>query len=93
METLGDDAIEQALDEVEWSRSGRTIEKRLQVDDFASALELVNAVGEIAEDHNHHPDICIENYNQVHLSVTTHDAGGLTERDFELARAVDDLEV
>lgn len=92
METLGDDEIEDALQEVAWSRSGAYIEKRLELDDFASALDLVNAVGEIAEDLNHHPDICIQDYNQVHLSVTTHDAGGLTERDFELARAVDDLE-
>lgn len=93
METLGDDEIERALEDVDWARSGRTIEKRVQCDDFADALGFVNAVGEIAEDHNHHPDICIRNYNQVHLSVLTHDAGGLTERDFELARAVDDLEV
>lgn len=93
METLADDEIDRELADLDWSREGDRIATSRTLDDFAAALDFVNRVGEIAEDHNHHPDIHLEDYNRVRLSVTTHDAGGLTERDFELARAVDDLEV
>lgn len=92
MEPMGDDEIKRALEDVAWEREGRFITKRVHLDDFQAALDLVNRIGEIAEEQVHHPDICIKNYDQVHLAVTTHDAGGLTERDFRLARAIDELE-
>lgn len=94
MEPLPDDEVEAALEELPgWAREGIHITRRIQTDGFTAALDLVNAIGELAEEHNHHPDICIKNYDQVWLSVTTHDAGGLTDRDFKLARAIDDLDV
>ncbi len=52
--------------------------------DFRAALAFVNQVGELAEAAGHHPDIDIR-YNRVRLSLVTHDAGGLTEKDFALA--------
>jgi 4a-hydroxytetrahydrobiopterin dehydratase len=52
--------------------------------DFVAALRFVNQVGDLAEAAGHHPDIDIR-YNRVRLALTTHDAGGLTEKDFELA--------
>lgn len=52
--------------------------------DFRAALRFVNAVGELAEQAGHHPDIDIR-YNRVRLSLITHDAGGLTAKDFDLA--------
>jgi 4a-hydroxytetrahydrobiopterin dehydratase len=54
-------------------------------------MEFVNAVGELAEAANHHPDILLHGWNKVRLSVTNHSAGGLTEADFQLAGAVDGL--
>lgn len=56
--------------------------------DFSAALAYVNRVGELAEAAGHHPDINLR-YNRVSLTLTTHDAGGLTERDFALARQCD----
>lgn len=92
MEPLPDDEVEAALAEVPgWSLEGIHISRRVTLDDFEAALSLVNEVGRLAEEQNHHPDLCIKNYNQVWLSVTTHDAGGLTDRDFKLARAIDRL--
>ena len=56
--------------------------------DFVGALRFVNRVADLAEAASHHPDIDIR-YNRVRLALTTHDAGGLTGKDFELAAAAD----
>jgi len=66
-----------------------SIRKQYELDAFVSALKFVNKVGRLAEAANHHPDITI-NYNKVTLLLTTHDAGGLTEKDFNLARQIDE---
>jgi 4a-hydroxytetrahydrobiopterin dehydratase len=58
--------------------------------DFKAALAFVNLVGERAEQAGHHPDIDIR-YNRVRLALVTHDAGGLTAKDFDLATEVDRL--
>ena len=58
--------------------------------DFRAALGFVNKVGELAEQAGHHPDIDIR-YNRVRLALVTHDAGGITDKDFELAAAADKL--
>ena len=58
--------------------------------DFRAALAFVNVVGELAEHVGHHPDIDIR-YNKVRLGLVTHDAGGITAKDFDLAAAVDKL--
>jgi 4a-hydroxytetrahydrobiopterin dehydratase len=52
--------------------------------DFVASLHFVNQVGELAEKAGHHPDIEIR-YNRVRLALSTHDAGGLTQKDFDLA--------
>lgn len=57
---------------------------------FVEAMQFVNGVAELAEGAGHHPDIDIR-YNKVRLALMTHDAGGLTERDFDLAAAIDTL--
>ncbi|GEP27003.1 MULTISPECIES: VOC family protein [Cryobacterium] len=58
--------------------------------DFASALELVNRVGDVAESMNHHPDVRL-GYGSVSLTLTSHDAGGVTARDLELAVRVQQI--
>jgi 4a-hydroxytetrahydrobiopterin dehydratase len=58
--------------------------------DFRAALAFVNKVGDLAEQAGHHPDIDIR-YNKVRLGLVTHDAGGLTAKDFDLAASVDNL--
>ena len=56
--------------------------------DFVAALGFVNRVGQLAEKAGHHPDIDIR-YNKVRLALVTHDAGGLTGKDFDLASQAD----
>ncbi|TCJ17373.1 4a-hydroxytetrahydrobiopterin dehydratase [Rubrobacter taiwanensis] len=71
-----------------WEVSQNFITKTYELEDFRAALEFVNRVGELAESANHHPDIDIR-YNRVTLTLTTHSEGGLTDRDFELARRIE----
>jgi 4a-hydroxytetrahydrobiopterin dehydratase len=89
MKKLSAAQIKSALAAVpEWTRTGATISRTFQFKDFPGAVQFVNAVAEIAERAWHHPDIDIR-WNKVVLTLTTHDAGGLTEKDFALARKFD----
>jgi 4a-hydroxytetrahydrobiopterin dehydratase len=93
METLSDQEITARLDgELSaWAHEGGSIVRDHQVADFAGAIALVNAVAEIAEAANHHPDILVHGWNRVRLSVSTHSAGGLTDADFALAGRLEAL--
>jgi 4a-hydroxytetrahydrobiopterin dehydratase len=88
---LSDEQIEERLSASEWRREGDEIVRDWEFENFARAMEFVNAVAEIAEGANHHPDILLHGWNKVRLSVTNHSAGGLTEADFKFAGAVDGL--
>lgn len=72
-----------------WKQEGSTIQKIFKLPTFPAALAFVLHVGFLAEAAGHHPDIDIR-YNKVMLSLSTHDAGGLTTKDFELAAAIDE---
>lgn len=73
-----------------WTRVRNTIGRTFEFADFPAAMRYVNAVARAAEKAGHHPDIDIR-WNRVTLVLTTHDAGGLTEKDFALARRCDAL--
>jgi 4a-hydroxytetrahydrobiopterin dehydratase len=74
-----------------WVLRQGSIERAFQLADFAAALGFVNRVGEIAEAANHHPDITIR-YNQVTLTLSSHDSGGITLRDLRLADTINRLD-
>ena len=71
-----------------WEREGEAIRKEYRFADFAEAMAFVTRTARQAEAMNHHPDILI-NYSRVTLTLTSHDASGLTERDFRLAAKID----
>lgn len=71
----------------DWSRDGDQIVADFGFEDFGAAMVFVNRVAEQAEQANHHPDIDIR-WNKVHLVLTSHDAGGLTQQDVELAHRI-----
>jgi len=73
-----------------WRIEGGELTRTFNFKDFRAALAFVNQAGDLAEEAGHHPDIDIR-YNKVRLGLVTHDAGGLTGKDFELASAVDKL--
>ncbi|MDD5141310.1 MAG: 4a-hydroxytetrahydrobiopterin dehydratase [Verrucomicrobiales bacterium] len=74
----------------DWKLAGATIVRTFQFKDFPAAIKFVGAVAVLAEQAWHHPDIDIR-WNKVTLTLSTHDAGGLTEKDFALARQFDRL--
>jgi 4a-hydroxytetrahydrobiopterin dehydratase len=67
-----------------WKIEAGELVKTFQFKDFVASLRFVNRVGELAERAGHHPDFEIR-YNRVRLALSTHDAGGLTQKDFDLA--------
>jgi 4a-hydroxytetrahydrobiopterin dehydratase len=73
-----------------WSIDSGELTRAFAFKDFVAALAFVNHVGEAAEAMGHHPDIDIR-YNKVRLNLVTHDAGGLTTRDFDLAAQANTL--
>ncbi len=83
---LGAKRIRTELKETEgWKLRGKQISKLFVFSDFVHAIRFINRVARLAEGMNHHPDIAIQ-YNKVELVLTTHDEGGLTMKDFRLAR-------
>lgn len=74
-----------------WKLESGELVRTLSFADFRAALAFVNQVGEVAEAAGHHPDIDIR-YNKVRLALVTHDAGGLTANDFDMAGKIDGLE-
>ena len=92
---LDDAALAAALsspDAPAWELVGGRLVKVVACPNFPAALEFVVAVGRLAEEVDHHPDIDIR-WRTVTLALITHDAGGLTELDFALARAIDGISV
>jgi 4a-hydroxytetrahydrobiopterin dehydratase len=91
MPLLTPGAVQEKLKQLQgWRLDGKEIVREFSFPDFVQALQFVNAVGEKAEAANHHPDIDIR-YNKVKLALISHDSGGLTERDFRLAEAVNGI--
>lgn len=71
-----------------WRRRGQVLRRTFEFADFIHAIKFVNAIARAAEKAQHHPDIDIR-WNKVTLALTTHDAGGLTEKDFSAAAQAD----
>jgi 4a-hydroxytetrahydrobiopterin dehydratase len=91
MEKLTSSQINSALASVpEWKLDGDNIKRTYQFKDFPAAIQFVNSIAGPAEKANHHPDIDIR-WNKVTLALSTHDSGGLTEKDFSLAKQFDRL--
>lgn len=89
MPLLDDPAVRRNLDDLDgWTRDGDAIRKTYTLDSFAEAIAFVNRIAELAERADHHPDIDIR-YDRVACTLSTHSEGGLTERDFRLARQLD----
>lgn len=90
-ERIDKDELEALLKKLpEWDHEGNEIVRVMEFDEFMEGIDFVDAVAEIAEEAGHHPDIDIR-WCTVTLRLTTHDAGGLTELDIEVAKKIDTL--
>ena len=76
----------------EWAIQDELLVKEFVFSTFQDAINFVNAVAKIADEADHHPDIFIS-YNKVKISLTTHDVGEISEKDYSLAKAIEILEV
>lgn len=74
----------------EWDLEGKAITRVVEFEDFMEGIDFVNLLADIAEEAQHHPDITI-NYTKITISLTTHEAGGITEADIELADRIGNL--
>jgi 4a-hydroxytetrahydrobiopterin dehydratase len=89
---LSDEQIaNQLADLTGWKQEGKSITKTFTCDDFSHAMDFVTHVGDLAEEHDHHPDIDIR-YNKVTLTLSTHSDGGVTDKDIKLATEIDGLQ-
>ncbi len=75
----------------EWQRNGNMITRIFEFPNFLAAMGFLNSVAICAEVADHHPDMLIFSWNKVKISIATHDKGGLTELDFDLATKINTL--
>ena len=91
MALLSDADVQAALGALPgWAREGDEIVKSYERPSFADAVAFVVRIGFLAEHSNHHPDLDIR-WRTVRVALTSHDEGGLTERDTQMARSVEDV--
>lgn len=89
---LDAEQIAQRLDRLAgWQLDGRELVKSYRFKNFIEAVAFVNAITPVAEAQNHHPDLVVR-WGEVTVRLSTHSAGGITEKDFELARSTDGIE-
>ena len=87
--TIGE--IREALNNLPgWLERDNSIQRVFEFKDFKQAMEFVNRIAPAAEAANHHPDILI-NYNRVTLTLTSHDSGGVTQRDIRMAGKINEV--
>lgn len=90
---LGEEAIKKEMSFIAaWnlSEDSKMISREFKFNNFKEALEFTNRIGAIAEEMNHHPDILLK-WGSVNVDYWTHNAGGLTEMDFEAAKKINRL--
>jgi 4a-hydroxytetrahydrobiopterin dehydratase len=93
MTRLSPEQVEAALAELPgWRREGDVLVKAFRFKTFRDAMAFVNGVADLAHRLRHHPQIVID-YNRVRLSLTTHDEGGITEKDVQFARQLESSEL
>jgi 4a-hydroxytetrahydrobiopterin dehydratase len=89
---LDDAALQNALRDLpDWSRDGDVLVRVVKRKNWREAIALVDAVAVEADRRDHHPDLCVTGYRIVTFRLTSHDSGGITRRDLDLARAIDEL--
>lgn len=91
MKTYNESESEALLEHIPgWEFEDNGIERAYEFENFVDAFSFLTRVAILSEKENHHAEI-FNVYNQVNLRLTTHDANGLTQKDFDLAKQIDDL--
>jgi 4a-hydroxytetrahydrobiopterin dehydratase len=91
MKVLSDQEVNKHLESIDdWELDGDAIKREWIFKDFTEAVDFINMIAVIAENHNHHPEI-FNVYNRVSLRFNTHDEGGITEKDMSIAKEINKL--
>lgn len=89
---LPDEDVRELLYETPgWSLDGGTLARDVQTRNFAGALDLLNHIAALAEEENHHPDLCLHGWNHLRIVLSTHSVGGLSRNDFIVAAKINGL--
>jgi 4a-hydroxytetrahydrobiopterin dehydratase len=89
---LSDAEIVQRLSALKgWQREGNAIMKEFVLGGFTEATQFIAKIAPIADAMDHHPDVQLHRYKRVKIILTTHNAGGITQNDFDLAAKIDQL--
>jgi 4a-hydroxytetrahydrobiopterin dehydratase len=75
----------------DWEVENDALTRTFTLPDFAHAVLFIGAIGQLAEAANHHPDLHLFSYKKLTVEISTHSAGGITEKDFSLARGIQEL--
>lgn len=79
------------VDFPDWEVANESLTRTFKLPDFAHAVLFIGAIGQLAEAANHHPDLHLFGYNKLTVEISTHSAGGITDKDFSLARGIQEL--
>ncbi|PJA99623.1 MAG: 4a-hydroxytetrahydrobiopterin dehydratase [Ignavibacteriales bacterium CG_4_9_14_3_um_filter_30_11] len=92
MSVLSEQEIKSNLSSMtDWMYVNKSITKEFVLKDFNEVLYFVNKIGRSAEAMNHHPNLFMHSWNKLKITISTHDKGGITEKDFELAKKIEEL--
>jgi len=91
MKKLSDNEINSLIKNLKgWTLDNKKLKKEFKFSNFKQSIDFLNLVEPVADSMDHHPDVCIY-YNRVVVELTTHDVGGLSDLDFQLAEKLDEL--
>jgi len=92
MSVLSDEDVQARLAELgdDWEKYGNSLRREYKFDDFTGAVEFINRLTPVANEMNHHPDVFLT-WGRVRVSLISHSEHGITEKDFELAKKLDEL--
>lgn len=74
-----------------WQKDNNLLVKDFTFSGFSEAAQFINEIAVEADKMQHHPDVLLHGYNQLHVSMMTHDKGRITEKDYQLAEKIDEL--
>jgi 4a-hydroxytetrahydrobiopterin dehydratase len=92
MSVLSNEDVQARLAELgdDWEKYGNSLRREYKFDDFTGAVDFINRLTPVANEMNHHPDVFLT-WGRVRVSLISHSEHGITEKDFELAKKLDEL--
>jgi 4a-hydroxytetrahydrobiopterin dehydratase len=94
MKPLSPEEITKGMNKIDdWFYVDKSLEKEFKLKNFADSLAFIIKIGIEAEKMDHHPDLLLHSWNKVKITLSTHDAGGVTENDIKLAQIIDKIKL